>query len=393
MGWLVYSQPIILIKGISVTSNLSKYINRQRLDEFRHYLREMNKRSLADWYGHKYEASEPQLSSDIMYFSPLVLAPSDRREIAKHIVGIPNSVLPVEDKVLNCTLSYLYGPTAIYHYLSGKSNPADAHIHFDRVYHDPEYVTELRENIAYARLHGHKMWTTYELHTSVQTAGRNYCRVKYNDPDRKASDLDVVEWLASLRYDGTVDRILNAKTLQDGYDQLTSVRGIGPYFGGNSILMIANLAETEYTHDEPFCAPGGGAIRTINYLFEDFFKAGHKMKPEKIIAWFAEHQAELLEDVTVPSEFANMDVSYGKLLKNDQTVYTCNSFEVAMCQFSVYCKFKEDPEAMKRRPNPPPVDMTPFIAREQGNPMLPDKASKTSKTVEPVTRMCLLEVD
>jgi hypothetical protein len=373
--------------------DLFKYLNKARLESFKKFLHAMNERGLADWYGRKYEAPEPQLSSDIMYFSPILLAPSDRREIAKNIVGIPNSVLPVEDKVLNCTLSYLYGPTWIYLYLSGKTNPSEAHIHFDRVYSDPDYVNSLRENIAYARLHGHKMWTTYELHTSVQTAARNYCRVKYNEPERKANDLDVVEWLASLRYDGTVDRILNAKTLDEGYKILTSVRGIGPYFGGNSVLMIANLQETQYTHEEPFCAPGGGAIRTLGYLFEDFFKAGGRMRPEAMIAWFWEHQDKLLDGVVIPSEFHNMDVSYGKLLKKDQTTYTCNSLEVGMCQFSVYCKFTEDPDAMKRRPNPPPIDMTPFIAREQGNPMAPEKAGKAIKIIEPSTRTCLLEFD
>ena len=373
--------------------DLFKYVNKTRLEQFKYFLREMNARGLADHYGKPYVTDDEPMSSKIMYFQPILLAPSDRREVAKHIVGLPNSVLPVEDKVLNICLTYFYGPTNIYTYISGKTNPAEAHIHFDRVHNDPDYVTSLRENVAYARLHGHKMWTTYELHTSVQTAGRNYCRVKYNDPTRKAGDLDVVEWLAGLRYDGTVDRILKAKTLQDGYDALTSVHGIGPYFGGNSILMIANLAEVEYTHDEPFCAPGGGAIKTINYLFEDFFKAGHKMKPEKLIAWVAEHQEQLLEGVKIPVEFHNMDVSHGKLLKHDLARYTCNALEVGMCQFSVYCKFTEDPEAMKRRPNPPAIDLSPFAARERGEPMAPEKAGKAVKVVEPTTRVCLLDFD
>jgi hypothetical protein len=367
------------------------YLNKARLEEFKHFLRAMNARGLADWYGKPYETDEPQLSSGVMYFSPVLLAPCDRREIAKNIVGIPNEVLSVENKVLNCTLSYLYGPSLTYTFVSGKAKPEEAHIHFDRLYEDPEYVQEVKDNIAYARSQGHTMWTTYELHTSVQTASRNYYRTRYNDPTHKACDSDLLEWLASFLHDGTVDRILSAPTLQAGYDALTSVRGIGPYFGGNSILMIANMRETAYTHEEPFCAPGGGSIRTLNYLFEDFFKAGGRMRPEQMIAWFWEHQDVLLDGVVIPQEFHNMEVSYGKLLAKDQTNYTCNSLEVGMCQFSVYCKFKQEPEAMKRRPNPPPVDLTPFALREQGKPCPPVKpGAKRAQVVEQSTRTSLL---
>ena len=43
--------------------------------------------------------------------------------------------------------------------------------------------------------------------------------------------------------------------------------------------------------------------------------------------------------------------------------YTCNAFEVGMCQFSVYRKFKENIEASKKRlvSN---IDLTPFKQRE-----------------------------
>ena len=95
----------------------------------------------------------------------------------------------------------------------------------------------------------------------------------------------------------------------------------------------------------------------------------------------------------VHPDFQNMDVAYGRLLKEDQTYYTANSFEVGCCQFSVYRKFLEEPAAIERRLNPPDIDLTPFQARERGEPLAPSSLNKASQAPAVQTKANLLAFD
>lgn len=372
---------------MKLSINLEQYIDKSRVAELEQYLIEMNKRGLADYYAKEpgnlaYNAPVRALAQDVMYFQALVLAPSDRLMLARDVIGVGH--LSPEDKACNASLSYFYGPTYILTYLTGVTDTAKAHIDFDRVYRDQEYVEQLRSNIAFARKHGHPIWTTTELHTSIQTEGRNYCRQKYNDPTRKADSLDIVEWLAHLKRQGWMRKVIEAKTLEQAYHAYCEPKGIGPYFGGNSIMMISNLREAAYSHEENFCAPGGGAINTLNYLFEPLRKAGHKVSDLKLIQWLTDEQERLMPNLKVPKEFQNRDGWTGKILKKDQLRYTANSFEVGCCQFSVYRKFLEQPEAIKRRLDVK-FDLTPFKLREQG------VITEDTNVNEPKLRTDLLE--
>lgn len=338
--------------------NFATAIRLDRLDKLQTFLVEMNKRGLAEFNNSTYSPPDEQLAQKVMYFQALALAPSDRRMLAHDIIGVPDAQLSHQDKALNASCSYWFGPTAVLTYLTGITDFSKAHVDFSRAHTDRDYVEHLRENIAFAKRAGHSMWTSTELHTSLQTEARNYCRLKYNDPTRPAGALDLIEWMGSLKAGGWIDRVLEAKTLEDAYNRYIEPRGVGPYFGGNAVMMIANIHGLRYTHDELFCAPGGGAINTVDYLFE-----GTKVNPLKAINWIVEQQATLLPDLSVPAEFQNMTVSYGPLWAKPQTHFTANSFEVGMCQFSVYRKFHERPELMKKRPNTA-LDLSKFKQRE-----------------------------
>lgn len=321
--------------------------NSKKLEELDFFLLEMHKRGLTDYYCTEYTPPNERLAKSVMYFQPVMCAPSDRREVATHIIGSTKPEMKsVYNRACNIFITFLYGPSSIYHTLSGKSNPADAFIDFERVAKDPAYVTEIGANIAWARANGFKVWTTTELHTSIQTEARNFCRLKYNDPSRKADSLDLVEWVASWIADGSIDRIVGAKTLADAYNRITDIRGIGPYYAGNPVMMIASLPEASYSHEEAFCAPGGGAVNTLTWLYDG------KVNPLKGIVNVWEHQHEWLPmSSSVPTEFHNMDLPYGSLFSTPQKRLTCNSLEVGMCQFSVYRKFETSPELIAKRPN------------------------------------------
>lgn len=336
-------------------------VNLSKLAELESYLCEMNRRGLSSWYNTSYQAPVRALETDVMYFQPLMAAPSDRRQVAIHIIGSDKPRLKdsVYNKICNIFVTFFFGPSDIYHTLSGKYDPADAFIDFERVTNDPAYVNEIAANIAFARKIGLKLWTTTELHTSLQTEARNFCRIKHNDPARKPHSTDLVEWIASWIKAGYIDKMLNAKSLSEAYSRITDIRGVGPYYAGNPVMMLAALQEASYNHEEPFCAPGAGAINTLNWLFDG------KVKPLNAIIRLWENQEALMPNLSIPNEFQNIDVSYGKIWNTPQLRYTANAFEVGCCQFSVYRKFLEQPDAIKRRLDVK-VDLTPFKLREQG---------------------------
>ena len=344
-------------------TDILKHINHDRVKELNDYLNEMKNRGLCQFYNKPYIPPDPALDEKIMYFPGLILAPGSRRNLITSFYGENPEIIDYVDKALNHVIICMYGLDENLLFITGKTNPKEAWIDFTRVHNDPEYVNQLKENILFARSIGHKIWSITEIHTSVQVAARNYCRIKYNDINRKSSDIDIVEWLAYLKHNGTIENILNQKTLQDAYNTMTNIPGIGPYYGYTSVAMFATLQCTDYEHDEMFCAPGKGAQKTIEYLFEDYKAKGNKINHSKLICEITEIQDKLF-DLEVPIEFQNIDTQhYGKFLKHDQTQYTCNAFEVGMCQFSVYRKFKEDINASKKRlvSN---IDLTPFKQRE-----------------------------
>jgi hypothetical protein len=359
-------------------------VDKARLAAVEQYLYEMTQRGLADEHGTKYVAPSPALAPEVMYFQPLMCAPSDRREVARHIIGSQEDKLKsVYNRACNIFATFFFGPSDIYHMLSGEADSKKAFVDFERAAVDPAYVAEIKANIAYGRLHGFKLWTTTELHTSLQTEARNFCRRKHNLPERAASETDLIEWIASWIAEGKIDRILEAKTLRGAYDAITSIRGVGPYYAGNPVMMLASLPEANSSHTEAFCAPGGGAIKTLEYLFDK--KLGFE-PAVKAIAWLFENQRELMPKLFIPAEFQNLDMHYGKLWKEDQTIYTCNSFEVGLCQFSVFKKFSEEPELIKRRLNPAPPNLDALAARKSGNP-LPGSGKKPQATITTATNL------
>lgn len=338
-------------------------INRDRLAEYNTFLDQMNKRALSSFYNTEYVPSDPAMDKSIMYYTPVILTPGEKRTLISSFFGADPAKVDYYNKALSWIASCMYGSEECLMFITGKTNPNDYWIDFTRVYYDPEYVKLLRENLKFARSIGHKLWATTEIHTSVQVASRDYCRIKYNDSTRKFTDLDVIEWIASFKFNGVMDKIFEAKTLEEAFIQLTTPRGIGPYFGYISIALIATLQCTNYFHDERFCAPGKGAQKTVEYLFEDYKAKGNKIKHSELICTLAEYQDQFL-DVTIPLEFRNIEVDYyGKYLKRDQELYTCSGIEVGMCQFGVYRKFRDNIEASKKRLNKT-IDLTPFIQRE-----------------------------
>ena len=118
----------------------------------------------------------------------------------------------------NGIISHFYGARGVHMALTNSTDPNDCFVDFDKLAdNDPHYLVELRSNIEIAKTKKRPIWGTTELHTSIQAASRNYCREKYNNPDRPFHPVDVVDWVASFKYNGTYKKLSEAQDMQQAY--------------------------------------------------------------------------------------------------------------------------------------------------------------------------------
>jgi hypothetical protein len=281
----------------------------------------------------------------------------------------------------------------IHSLLSGKTNPKEAHLDFERINSDPKYVESLRENADYAKLHGYKLYGTTELHTSLQTAARNFCRVKYSDPTRAATFLDIAEWVAGFIDSGLVSSLLNAKTLNEVYTLINSQRGIGAYYGYHLAVDCSLIPGTVYHHDEPFCVPGPGCCHTLNLLFPTLKEKVKKMPYGDLIVWIRDHQKEIYPELTFHEALWNItnEKSGKKMFEFNQDKLMVYGLEVGHCQAGIYMRLKEQPSLIPKRKCGSDPDLTPLLLREQGNPVSKQEFAELIKSTDNHSAVCVMD--
>jgi hypothetical protein len=347
-----------------VTIDYLKFLNRERLAKFELFANELNNRSLALLYGKIYNAPDKALELPVEYYHPLILQPPDQRDNAINVI---DSAIAMEDKALSAAMIHLYGGAAIAPCLTGEVDLSKAHVDFTRVYEDQAYVEELRANVIFARSVGIGLWGATELHTSVQTSARNYCREKYKNPERKAESLDLVEWLAYLKKQGWITRICEAKSLEQAVNIFAEPKGLGAYFAGNCTISISHIKELSYSEHERFCTVGKGAAWTLEWLFEDLYKAGHRVKHLDLVLALYDAQEKILPLISnISPEFRNMTGRAGQILKADHVRLSCSNIETVCCQYSAYTRLLDNPKLISRRSKPAP-DLLPIARRKAGN--------------------------
>jgi hypothetical protein len=329
------------------------------------------------------------LGEDVEYFHFNITGDDRMRYIGQNIVL--ESSLSTRNKMCNAIITHLYGGRCINSLLTGKTNPKEAYLDFERINTDPAYVTWMYENAAYAKLHGYKFYGTTELHTSLQTAARNYCRDKYSDPDRPASNTDIAEWVAGFITSGLVDDILGSSKLSEVYTKINSVRGIGAYYGYHLGVDSSLVPGTKYHHDESFCVPGPGACHTMDLLFPTLKQKIKKVPYGELIPWIEQNQKKLYPQVTFHPALYNIENDRGeKMFPNfDQNKFMVYGLEVGHCQFGIYDRLSKNPSLIEKRKCGTDPDLTPIRLREEGNPVEPSEMK--AKKVQNNTAVCLLE--
>lgn len=320
-------------------------LDRELILDLNWFLRKVNERACIayGYMNHKYEPvnrfgeHDYGLEFDVEYFHPSITLDDRMRFIIQSISTLDTSV----NNILGNTLiSHFYGGRGVHFIMSGKQGEF---VDFDRAHTDEDYIQFLRSNADKGKAQGKPIWGTTELHTSIQTAGRNYCREKYNDPQRVFHPVDVIQWVASFKENGLLDELLQAEHIKEAYTALRKLRGIGEYYGFHGAASSSVLPHVKYHHDQRFVAPGPGAVYAINRIWPD---APKKLYPEAV--YFIREKAEEIgvsEGVIFHPETHNLNEAF--LYPQDSLKYY--GTEVMCCQFGIYLQIRNDPKACARR--------------------------------------------
>lgn len=325
--------------------------NKELMEEFNWFLYKVNQRANIQlgYSNEVYESvnrrgfNDYGLGEDVEYFHPTITLDDRMRFIGQDIASLDTSLMNI---VGNTFISHFYGGRGVHFLASGEDG---VFVDFDKIAdNDQTYIQFIRSNLDKAISNKQPIWGTTELHTSIQTSGRNFCRKKYNEPDRKFHAVDVCEWVASFRDTGFLERMQQCNHMSEIYTLLREQPGIGHYYGFHGAASSSVLPQMKYHHDQRFVSPGPGACLTIQYLWP----ASPKKLWAEAIYYMRENAEEigLTKDVVFHPKAFNIIKSDGTNLfeyKQDSLKYY--GTEVLACQFGVYLHIREDEKACARR--------------------------------------------
>lgn len=328
--------------------------DREIMKDFNHFLKKINTRACIqnNFIKEDYEPLNRHglidfgLGYDVEYFHPTITLDDRMRYIGTVIAQQELS----EFNILGNTLiSHFYGARGVHQAVSGSPDPNDCFINFEALADgNKDYLQELKKNCDLAKKRKLPIWGTTELHTSIQTGARNYCRVKYDDPKRLFHTADVLEWVASFRDNGTFKGLMEAKDMKDAFTTLRKLPGIGEYYGFHGAASTSVLPFLKYHHDQRFVAPGPGAVYLIGHMWP---KAPKKLYDEAV--YFLRENSDkigLTHDVDFHPSAFNIDLpNGGKLFTHEQDSLKYYGTEVLSCQFGIYLQIREDKKACERR--------------------------------------------
>ena len=330
-----------------------KYLDQKSLSDFEHFLNKVNERwefqyGLCSSYN---DGGDPALGAEVEYFGFLVTADDRLRYIMENIVSLPDSKLSQENKICNTIISHFYGARGIHGLMTGIKDPKEANVDFVRIATDPAYLAHIKTQALKSKKGGSKFYGSTELHTSLQTAARNFCRVKYNAPDRPIELTDILEWIASWTQDDTIDRILKVKSLQEMFNLLREKPGVGEYYGYHCATSNSVNPALKFQHDEKFCAPGPGARGSLDLIFKPLKDSGtvKKMPYGDLTIWMRDNQKTLFKPISVHKFFHNYEVNGKKIFEDEQDELKVYTMEVALCQYGVYCRLRDNPHLISKR--------------------------------------------
>ncbi len=162
--------------------------------------------------------------------------------------------------------------------------------------------------------------------------------------ERNKDRVNLLIWIASFLYDGTVDKIRESKTLEESFKAFTSLPGVGNYYGYHSSITNSINPAIAFSHDDRFTVAGPGAKATLKNLFKN-----PRVSADDQIIWFRENYEEFIGRVEVDPRAHNLSASDGLCFSEPQDGLKTSGTEVALCQYGVYTRLRDNPHLIGRR--------------------------------------------
>ena len=358
---------ILIPVGSTKDQALRNSIDWDVLKDYEHFVKMVNKRTLFQkGILESYTPTDPALGLEVEYFHPSITADDRMVYIMENIVTVPG--LKWQNVIGNTIISHFYGARGVHNVLTGIDDDKKAHIDFILLGKEQqqfketgevgEYTKKLRKIAVAAKENKQKIWGTTELHTSIQTAGRRFVNEWYLGNarhDDKGTWSNVSEWIASWTHQPSgynpkktvMTGMREAKDLYEGFLYLTGENMIGDYYGYHCSTSNSVNPKLNFSHDSKFVAPGPGACETLELMFPNLSKK--EVPLGERVVWIRENQKEIL-NIEFHKELWNYTTSNGiKIFEDEQNELKSYGTEVSLCQYSVYCRLKNNPHLIKKR--------------------------------------------
>jgi hypothetical protein len=319
--------------------------------DFKYFVCEVNKRS--EWQRGlitTYDYKEYALNPNTEYFHPMITYDDRMVYIAENIVGLSSDTLSLHNKIGNTIISHFYGARGIHQIATRNNDVKTAHVDFEN-YFTTDERSRIRENLKLSKIAGLPIYGSTELRTSLWGAANKYQQSRFNvttEEERKHPG-NIMDWVAGLCEDGTFDRLISCNSIKEAFNELTSNAGIGSYYGFHCATSNSVNPELNWTNDDNFVKPGPGAQYTLKLMFPN---ATNKLiNSGDLVIWFRHNQKFFgFGDIEIHESAHNiLNFEGKKILEKDQTEMMTYGSEVAMCQYGIFCKLREDKKACDRR--------------------------------------------
>ena len=240
-------------------------VNMEVVKDIGRFFNKVNERALynmgvLDTYD---SGGDDALGETVEYFHPQITLDDRMRYIMENIVYAPISM---DNIICNTIISHFYGARGIHQILTRDPNPKTALIDFERLLVDREYENKIRKNLEDAVSLGLPIYGSTELRTSLFGAANTYVAQTRNQ-ERDAHKINILLWVASFIPRGITGRMAQVNSLSEMYEIMSSLEGVGQYYGYHCSTSNSVNPRINVNHDERFCVPGPGARFTLDLMF------------------------------------------------------------------------------------------------------------------------------
>jgi hypothetical protein len=318
-------------------------VNMEVVKDIGRFFNKVNERALynmgiVDTYDNE---GDDALGESVEYFHPQITLDDRMRYIMENIVYAPISM---DNIICNTIISHFYGARGIHQILTRDPNPKTALVDFERLLVDREYENKIRKNLEDAVSLGLPIYGSTELRTSLFGAANTYVAQTRNQ-ERDAHKINILLWVASFIPRGITGRMAQVNSLKEMYEIMSSLEGVGQYYGYHCSTSNSVNPRININHDERFCVPGPGARFTLDLMFGE----GCDIPYGDRVIWFRENYKDLIGDIPLHESTHNIYVNDQKIFQDEQDDLKTYGCEVGLCQYGVYYRLRSNPHLINRR--------------------------------------------